>query len=508
MNAAPALAMRGITKRFPGVLALDQVDFTAERGTVHCLVGANGAGKSTLVKVLCGLYHPDEGDMLLDGRPLRLVNPREGIHHGIRVIYQELSLVEDLTVAENIFLGSYPLLPGGIIDWAAMNREAQAMLDALGIRFPATARVADLSMGHKQITELCKALLGNVRIMIMDEPSAALSEDEFRSLVRVIADLKAKGVTVIYISHRLEELYVVGDAVTVLRDGRRVHTGPIAGLGLNELVSHMIGRELKPVPRSAEPLPPLDRDAPLRVENLVTTRLRDVSFQARSGEILGLYGLVGSGRTETLRALFGVDRAGGDIWLHGEKRAFASPRDAIRAGIGLVPEQRKTQGLILELPVWENAVMAAWDRVIHTLALLSYSRIAHLAESHVRALRVKTPDIHCPVGNLSGGNQQKIVIAKWLLKGSDILLFDEPTQGIDVGAKEEIYAIIREFTCRPMATQPGCKRLAVVASSELEELTALSHRILVFYEGGVVGEFHPPFIVDNILKAAITGQNS
>lgn len=505
--------MRHITKRFPGVVALNKVNFQVKRGTVHCLIGANGAGKSTLMKILSGLYHPEEGDILLEGKRVRLANPRDGIHHGIKVIYQELSLVENLTVAENIFLGNYPKTALGIIDWSGMQQQAQAMVDALGISFPVTQTVSQLSMGHKQITELCKALLGEVKIVIMDEPSAALSQDELQSLVRVIADLKAKGITVIYISHRLEELYTVGDEVTVLRDGQWVFTGAIGNLPMEELVSHMIGRKVQPQAQPPHPLAAGNVEkAPLQVKNICNSKIQNVSFALQPGEVIGLYGLVGSGRTETLRALFGADAFQGEIWLHGQKRTFKNPRDAIAAGLGLIPEQRKTQGLVLELPVWENAIMVAWEKAVRGLSMLSYSAITKLAEEHVKSLQVKTPGIYTKVGNLSGGNQQKVVIAKWLLKDSDILLFDEPTQGIDVGAKEEIYQIIRNFTQLDMMPEPASpqgysgKRAAIVASSELEELIALSHRILVFYEGSIVGEFQAPFIVDNILQAAITGQ--
>jgi ribose transport system ATP-binding protein len=495
MSTAPFLEMRGVSKSFPGVLALDNVDFTVNAGEVHCLIGANGAGKSTLMKVLSGVYAADSGGVFLNGKEVRIQSPRDGLKAGIAVIYQELSLVEPLTVAENIFLGQYPKLLPGLVDWSAMTRKAETLLDGLGVAVSPDALVANLSMGHKQIVELCKAMASEARVVVMDEPSATLSEEEFKALVKVVFDLKARGVTIIYISHRLEELFLVGDSVTVLRDGKKAYGGPIKDLDIQGLVRLMIGHDVRTGQTCA--LPPHSDKTKVQAHALANKTLKGVDFSVREGEILGLYGLVGSGRSEILHALFGSQRHEGSLEVDGRPVTLSSPVDAMRLGVGLIPEQRKTQGLILGLPVWENASIAA-SPDLSLYGLLIPHKLYALARTFVDRLRIKTPSVMTEVRSLSGGNQQKVVIAKWLMKKSNILLFDEPTQGIDIGAKEEVYDIIRGFAGKPDTA-------TVTASSELEELECMCHRILVLYEGRVVGEFFPPYPTKQILHTAITG---
>ncbi len=493
---APFLEMRGISKAFPGVQALDKVDFAVAAGEVHCLIGANGAGKSTLMKILAGVYAADSGEILLGGKPLRAASPSDSLKAGVAVIYQELSLVEHLTVAENIFLGQYPKLMPGVVDWLGMAKKAKVILDGLGVRIAPGAEVSSLSMGHKQIVELCKALAAEARVVVMDEPSATLSKEEFNALVKVVFDLKARGVTIIYISHRLEELFLVGDSVTVLRDGKKAYSGPIKSLDIKELVRLMIGHDVRSGKGCS--LPPLADAVKIEARGLSNNVLKGVDLAVREGEILGLYGLVGSGRSEILHAFFGSQRASGVIKVDGEEVRLSSPVDAMRLGVGLIPEQRKTQGLILGLAVWENAAIAAIPDLSVKGALIPRKLYA-LARSFVKRLRIKTPSVMTEVRSLSGGNQQKVVIAKWLMKKSSILLFDEPTQGIDIGAKEEVYDIIRGFAGKPGAA-------TIVASSELEELEGMCHRICVLYEGRVAGEFTPPFPTKVILHTAITGE--
>ncbi len=496
MSEAPLLEMRGITKSFPGVKALDNVDFTVNAGEVHCLIGANGAGKSTLMKILSGVYSADTGGIYFAGQKLEISNPRDGLEAGIAVIYQELSLAEELTVAENIFLGQYPMRMRGVVDWGEMRRRSQDLLDKLGIRINPDAQTCRLSMGHKQIVELCKAIVSNARVVVMDEPSATLSEEEFKALVKVIFDLKAHGVTIIYISHRLEELFLVGDSVTVLRDGKKAHCGSIKELDIKGLVRLMIGHDVRNGESCALP-PHSDKDV-VRVRNLSNSLLSGVNFSVKEGEILGLYGLVGSGRSETLHSLFGSIGYEGTIEFYEKEINPSSPVDSMRQGVGLIPEQRKTQGLVLGLPVWENAsIAAAPDLSIR--GMLFPKRFMALAQNFVKRLHIKTPNVHTEVRNLSGGNQQKVVIAKWLMKESKILLFDEPTQGIDIGAKEEVYDIIRGFAGKE-------ETATIVASSELEELECMCHRILVLYDGQIVGTFTPPFLTKQILHTALTGE--
>lgn len=492
------LSMQNINKSFPGVKALQNVDFSVKKGEIHCLIGANGAGKSTLMKILAGVYPKDDGEIYLQGEKVQINNPADAKRLGVITIHQELSLVEHLTVAENIYLGSYANPRFGFVSWKRLRQQAQALIDRLGIAIDVDMPVAELSMGHKQIVELAKALEGNAKIIIMDEPSTTLSEREIRTLFTIIEELIRQGITIIYISHKLEELFAIGDRVTVLRDGKWVATRELSELDQASLTELIIGYKVEKQERTSEQLhfPEL-----LRAESLSTRHISAVSFSLGKGEILGLYGLVGAGRTELLKALYGVDPlTAGVIRLDGQQIKIDSPSKAIRLGMGLVPENRKTEGAILGLSVEENAVLPAYDRFASG-GVIKPGRIRSEIAEKIRELNVKTPDAQTLMGNLSGGNQQKVIISKWLIRQSKIILFDEPTQGVDIGAKQEIYKIIQKLVAEGASV--------IVASSEIGELQEICNRILVMFRGKIVGEFRDPQRQkEDILNHAVTGGTS
>ncbi|GIO04508.1 ribose import ATP-binding protein RbsA [Brevibacillus reuszeri] len=489
------LKMQNISKSFPGVKALQNVDFSVNKGEVHCLIGANGAGKSTLMKILAGVYPKDEGEIYLQGEKIQISSPADSKQLGVITIHQELSLVEHLTVAENIYLGSYAQPRFGFVSWKRLRKQAQELINRLGIAIDVDTPVSELSMGHKQIVELAKALESNAKVIIMDEPSTTLSENEIRTLFTIIEELIKQGITIIYISHKLEELFAIGDRVTVLRDGKWVATRELGELDQTSLTELIIGYKMEKQERSREQLhfPEL-----LRAEALQTRQISNVSFSLGKGEILGLYGLVGAGRTELLKALYGVDPlSSGAIYLEGSQVKIDSPSKAIRVGMGLVPENRKTEGAILGLSVEENAVLPAYDRFASG-GIISPGRIRSEIADKIRELNVKTPDATTLMGNLSGGNQQKVIISKWLIRQSQIILFDEPTQGVDIGAKQEIYKIIQRLVADGASV--------IVASSEINELQEICNRILVMFRGSIVGEFRDPLSQkEEILKSAVTG---
>ncbi|WP_235615636.1 sugar ABC transporter ATP-binding protein [Brevibacillus reuszeri] len=487
--------MQNISKSFPGVKALQNVDFSVSKGEVHCLIGANGAGKSTLMKILAGVYPKDEGEIYLQGEKIQISSPADSKRLGVITIHQELSLVEHLTVAENIYLGSYAQPRFGFVSWKRLRKQAQELINRLGIAIDVDTPVSELSMGHKQIVELAKALESNAKVIIMDEPSTTLSENEIRTLFTIIEELIKQGITIIYISHKLEELFAIGNRVTVLRDGKWVATRELGELDQTSLTELIIGYKMEKQERSREQLhfPEL-----LRAEALQTRQISNVSFSLGKGEILGLYGLVGAGRTELLKALYGVDPlSSGAIYLEGSQVKIDSPSKAIRVGMGLVPENRKTEGAILGLSVEENAVLPAYDRFASG-GIISPGRIRSEIADKIRELNVKTPDATTLMGNLSGGNQQKVIISKWLIRQSQIILFDEPTQGVDIGAKQEIYKIIQRLVADGASV--------IVASSEINELQEICNRILVMFRGSIVGEFRDPLSQkEEILKSAVTG---
>jgi ABC-type sugar transport system ATPase subunit len=472
------LQVRGVSKSFPGVQALLGVDVDIARGEVHAIIGENGAGKSTLMKILAGIYQPDAGSIMLDGQPITIDGPRRAMALGIAMIHQELNLAPNLSVAENIFLGRAPTR-GGLIDWRRLDQQARALLDALGIELNVRDTVEDLSVARQQMVEIAKALSLDARVIIMDEPTSALTERETATLFGIIGRLKTQGVAVVYISHRLDEIFRIAGRVTVLRDGRLVGGAPIGETSPTQLIALMVGRELAALfPRDAiEPGPPV-----LEARHVNRTGvLHDISFAVRRGEILGLAGLVGAGRTELARALFGADALdGGEILLDGQRVTIRGPRDAIRHGLGFVTEDRKLHGLVLGMSVRENATLAIL-RELTRFGLVSFARERQVADEYVRQLDIRTPSIDQEVVNLSGGNQQKVVLAKWLATRPRVLILDEPTRGIDVGAKAEVHALMNRLAATGVAI--------LMISSELPEILGMSDRILVIRQGQVSAEF-------------------
>ena len=481
------LEIRNISKRFPGVRALHNVSFVIERGEIHALIGENGAGKSTLMKLLSGVYPDYEGELLIDGQPLSLSGPSDAQQRGIATIHQELNLIPELTVAENIFLGREPRTGAGLLDVSRMEQESRALLDRLNLSIPPDRPIKWLRVGEQQLVEVAKALALEARLLILDEPTSALSQAEIERLFAVVAALKEDGVTMIYISHKLDEIFCIADRVTVLRDGEYIGTLPIDEADAPRLIQMMVGRSLSDLyPKEIAPV----KEEALRVETLSLLpdghrggrTLHDISFTVRQGEILGIAGLMGAGRTELLETLFGVHEAGrvhGRISIAGKERRIASPRDAIRAGIAFVTEDRKTQSLILQLSVAHNITLAALGRFLR-LNVLRRREENDAVSSSITALRIKSPNPGVQVDKLSGGNQQKVALAKSLLTRPQVLLLDEPTRGIDIGAKAEIYGLISRLA------QDGAA--IVIASSELPELLAMCDRILVLCEGRLTAE--------------------
>jgi len=472
------LSMRKIRKTFPGVLALDDVDFDLRRAEVHVLLGENGAGKSTLVKILSGAHRKAGGEVHLFGERIEIESPRQAQQLGIGIIYQELNLVPSLTAAENMFLGREKTTSLGLIDRKALRSSAQSILADLGLRLDYDRPVRDFGIAQQQMIEVAKALSLDAKILVMDEPTSALSETEIRQLFGTIRRLKAKGVAIIYISHRLEEIFEIGDRVTVLRDGKCVGTKNVAETSKSELVRMMVNRELKEqYPRQR---PPMGEEV-LRVQNLCRRgTLKNISFALRRGEILGIAGLMGSGRTELARALFGVDRIeSGEIYVREKLQKITSPRSAIDLRIGFLTEDRKSQGLVLTLSVKENITLASLD-ALSRLGFINFRSEAREAGSYVKDLRIKTPGLGQRVLYLSGGNQQKVVLSKWLCSKSDIFIFDEPTRGIDVGSKVEIYQLMNRLTAEGVGI--------IMISSELPEILGMSDRIIVMRRNEIVGE--------------------
>jgi ribose transport system ATP-binding protein len=492
----PVLKMVQIDKRFPGVHALSKVDFELRRGEVHCLLGENGAGKSTLIKILSGAYQPDSGEIYLHGKPVRIENPHDGQMMGISVVYQELNLVPVLSVAENMFLGRYPMT-NGMVDWNRMYTEARTLLQELHADLDVRLAIRDFGVAQQQVVEISKALGLNASIIVMDEPTAALTDREIDELFRTINTLKAKGVSIIYISHRLEEVPVIGDRVTVLRDGELVGTRDVKGITQNDMIRMMIGRDLK----EKFPKEKIERGGELlRVEGLGRgDAVNDVSFTLHKGEILGLSGLVGAGRTEVARLIFGADEHDrGKIFIEGEEAHISKPSDAIKYGIGFLTEDRKAQGLVLVLSVAHNVTLAAMEALFPNSPLINLGRERQQAEYYVKAMRVRTPSLYHRVQFLSGGNQQKTVVAKWLCSHSRILIFDEPTRGIDVGAKVEVYQLMNELVKEGAGI--------IMISSEMPEILGMSDRILVMHGGQVMGELSPREATEEkILRLAMGG---
>ena len=480
------LSMSHITKRFPGVLALNNVSFDVHVGEVHCLVGENGAGKSTLMNIMSGVYTGFEGQILFDGHPMTLHNTRDAQNAGIAMIHQELNLVPELTVYENIFLGREHKTARTILNRRSMRRAAEQLMLDLGLDIDTNRHISRLRVGQRQLVEIAKALSLNAQIIIMDEPTSALSDTEVEYLFGVIRSLRAHDIAVIYISHRLDEIFTIADRITVLRDGQVAGTALVQDITRRQLINLMVGRDLEVLyPKEQVEL----GDTMLKVEHFhlhqgTNHLLKDVSLHVNRGEIVGVAGLMGAGRTQLLEAIFGVypSRAvSGKIWLEGRSAKFSSPKAAIRRGIGLIAEDRKRQSLVMERSVAENATLAALRQFMILSSLVNERAERREVERIVRVLNIKTPGIRTLVGNLSGGNQQKVVVAKFLLANIKLFLLDEPTRGIDVGAKAEVYALVGQLA------QQGTAFLLV--SSELPELLAVCDRIYVLCDGRVTGEF-------------------
>ncbi len=473
--------MEGIEKTFPGVHALSQCRFELRAGEVHALVGENGAGKSTLMKVLTGIYKKDDGRIFYKGHEVDIPNPRAAQLLGISIIHQELNLMPHLTVAQNIFIGREPRrgLPF-VLDEKAINEQAERLFERMHLKLDPRIKVADLTVAKQQMVEIAKALSFNAEVLIMDEPTAALTDTEIDELFAIIRDLREKGVGIVHISHRLEELKKISDRVTVMRDGRYVDTVNTAEASVGQIISMMVGRtiyETSPeIPENG------DQEVVLEVRRLNHGSLiRDVSFTLKRGEILGFAGLIGAGRTEVARAVFGADPYdSGEIYIKGKQAHIRSPRDAVQHGIGYLSEDRKRFGLTTGMDVETNIVLSAFDRFLGFLGWVNSPKIRTTAEHYVKALAIKTPSLQQKVKNLSGGNQQKVIVGKWLTADTDVLIFDEPTRGIDVGAKSEIYKLLNDLA------QQG--KAIIMISSELPEILRMSHRIVVMCEGRVTGE--------------------
>lgn len=497
------LEMRNIRKSFPGVVALDQVNLTVERGEIHALLGENGAGKSTLMKVLAGVYAPDSGEIVFDGKTISLTSPSHAQNIGIVTIYQEFTLVPHLTVAENVFIGREPGA-AGFMSWAALRRATAALLAELNISLDPMSPISALSVAEQQLVEIARALSMRSKLIVMDEPTSALSETEVKHLMAICRGLKAQGVSIIFITHHLEEVLALCDTVTVLRDGKNAGEAAVdADLTLDRIIQMMVGRSSNELFTRTRRYT-TDR-AVMHVSNLTTkadpnnpnkTALHGISFTVYEGEILGIAGLVGAGRTEAARAIFGADKIErGSIHFGGAAVAIHSPHDAIRLGIGLVPEDRKQQALFLGLAVRENFSIAALKALSRLLSFVDRRTEGRLMEQYRASLNIRMSSAEQTVSNLSGGNQQKVVIARWLAMEPRLLIVDEPTRGVDVAAKAEVHALLDELASRGIAI--------VMISSELPEILAMSDRILTIREGRLTGEFSRAEATEERLMSAM-----
>lgn len=480
MRADIILRMQKVCKTFPGVTALDNVGFELQKGEVHVLLGENGAGKSTLVKILSGAHEITSGEIFLNDNKINIKSPKQSLKYGISVIYQEFNLVPQLTVAENIFLGREDTIKFGVINQKNITESSQKILNNLGVHIDASSLVKDLGVAQQQMVEVAKALSIKSSILIMDEPTSALTENEIKELFVTINRLKSQGVSIIYISHRLEELFEIGDRVTVLRDGNYVGTREIGNTSKSELIRMMVNRDLK------KQYPKLNAkigEEVLRVENLnQKDRLQKISFSLHSGEILGISGLLGSGRTELARAISGLDKFdSGKIYIKGNLEKIRSTRKAISLGIGFLTEDRKSQGLILNLSIKENISLPSLDRLSRN-GIINSKKEGSAVKKYIKELRIKTPGPDQKVMCLSGGNQQKVVLAKWLCSKADIFIFDEPTRGIDVGSKVEIYNLMNQLVSEGVAI--------LMISSELPEILGMTDRIIVMNKNRISGIFN------------------
>ena len=506
-GSTPLAEVRGASKSFPGVRALVDANIEVRAGRLHALLGENGAGKSTLMNILAGVFPPDAGEIRVSGRTVAFRSPRDAQEAGVSIIFQELNLHANLTVAENIFLGREPVNRLGLVDYATMNRRAAELLRELELDVDPRTPLARLRLAGQQVVEIAKAISFDARVLIMDEPTSALTEQEVAALYRLIRRCKDRGVGVIYITHRLDELVHIADDVSVLRDGRVVAAMPYAATSHNELIRLMVGRQLDAA--GAPPSTANETEA-LRVAGVSLRHperagdfvVKDATFSVRQGEVLGLFGLMGAGRTELLQTIFGLHprAATGEVWVAGQQLNLKSSQQAIAAGLALAPEDRKADGLVMQQSVAENVSLACLAKV-ERFGVVSPARERRLAQKYVDRLRVKTPSLGQAVRNLSGGNQQKVVLAKWLATEPRVLLLDEPTRGVDVGAKQEIHALIRELAADGLAV--------VMASSEMPEILAVADRIVVLAEGRITAEFARGAATEELLlRAALPAQRA
>jgi ABC-type sugar transport system ATPase subunit len=491
----PALEMQGIAKRFPGVTALEDVSLTLAPGKVHALMGENGAGKSTLIKILAGVYGKDAGTTRIAGEETELRTPRDALRQGIKVVFQEIALISEFTVAENIFLEDYPTLRGGSINWREIRAEAAALFDRIGFNVDPAARTGDLPVSQQQMVEIARALAQEARIVVMDEPTSSLTPKEVALLFTIIRRLTGLGIAVLYVTHKLDEVFEIADTVTVLRDGRHISTMPVSRHTHDSLIQDMIGRRIENLfPRSRMHT---TGAVALSVEGLSTdAKLKDISFEAKAGEVLGFFGLMGAGRSELAKAIVGFDPIRtGAIIVDGAPLRPHDTRTGVSLGIGLLTEDRKSEGLMLELPVLQNislASLAAFARV----GFLDEPREREAVQSFVDRFRIRTPSLKQPIKNLSGGNQQKALLARWLMRGLKVIVVDEPTRGIDVGAKAEIFALIDRLAAEGLAI--------VMMTSEMPELLGLSDRIAVMAGGRITATMaREDATQEKILNAAI-----
>lgn len=500
MPVKTILSVKDIVKTYPGVVAIDHFSMEVRAGEVHALIGENGAGKSTLIKTLSGAITPDEGTILIDGKSFSSMTPKLSKDQGIEVIYQEFTLVPGISAAENVFLGEQTK-PGVFVDIKDRENRAKELFQQLNVEIDVSKPVKSLSPAHQQLVEIAKAVSKKVKILIMDEPTAPLTVSEVETLFQIIRDLKSKGVTIIYISHRLEELFEISDRVTVMRDGCFIDTKEISEIDRKQLISMMAGRELnESYPKKEGSM----GEEVLRIEHLTGNGDTDISFTLHKGEILGFAGLVGAGRTELMRVIYGANpMESGKIYLYGKEVSIKSCQDAIRQGIGYIPEDRKNHGVFLRMSI-------KWNTVVNNLkgyskgVFVDAARENAAARQYEEKFKIKTPSLEQKVGNLSGGNQQKVVIAKTLAAGSQIIIFDEPTRGIDVGAKHEIYKLMNELA------QSG--HSIIMVSSDMPELLGMSDRIVVIYEGRKTGEvtreeFDQNYILDLASGGEENGKN-
>ncbi|OLF14534.1 hypothetical protein BLA60_02905 [Actinophytocola xinjiangensis] len=491
------LQLRGIGKRYPGVLALDGVDFDVRPGEVHALLGENGAGKSTLIKVMAGVQVPDEGEYLVDGKPMTFGSPKDAHAAGVSVVFQELSQVESLSVAENVFFGRLPASPLGTVDRGTLHREARRLLERVGLTVDPGTRLGFLSVAQRQLVEIAKALSTDAKVIAMDEPTSALSYAEIETLFDLVDRLTEQGVGIVYVSHKLEELFRLSDRITVLRDGRKVAETPTTEITADELVTQMVGRELDAMfPRMARTFDPNDTPL-LEVTGLTSDMVHDVTFSVHAGEVVGFSGLMGAGRTELARALFGLDRTkAGQIRLDGRVVPRGSSPRAAERGMGYVPEDRKSDGLVLVSTIRDNMTLAVLRRLSRG-GTVNRSKERGVVRDAIARLRVKAHSAEVKVATLSGGNQQKVTLARWLIKEDlKVLILDEPTRGIDVNSKSEIYKLIAGIAERGVAV--------LVMSSEMPELLSLCDRIHVMRDGRLVKEFdHADANQEDLMTAAI-----